>query len=132
MINRVVLVGRLTKDVELKYTQSNKAVASFTLAVNGYKKDDVDWISIVCWEKQAENVSKYCHKGSLVGVDGSIKTRNYEAQDGKKVYITEVLAQSVKFLDSKPQEETNKQGNDRSTDDNFQEEVNKSFNPFDS
>ena len=135
MINRVVLVGRLTKDPELKFTSSNIAVVTFTLAVNrnfsnSEGKEEADFIQCVAWRKTAENVGKYVRKGSLVGVDGRIQTRNYEAQDGTKRYITEVVADNVRFLDSKPKDETKKQGNDRSTDNGFQEEVNDSFNPF--
>jgi single-strand DNA-binding protein len=109
MINRAVLVGRLTKDPELRYTNSNIAVATFTLAVDrGFKnaqgEKETDFIPIVVWKKSAENVAKYLNKGSLVGVDGRIQTRNYEAADGTRRYITEVVADSVKFLDSKPKE----------------------------
>jgi single-strand DNA-binding protein len=117
MINRVVLVGRLTKDPELKYTNSNIGVASFTLAVNRnfVGKDEVkaDFIPCVAWDigkyKQAENVAKYLHKGSLCGVDGRIQTRNYEASDGTRRYITEVIADNVRFLDSKPKDDEHKQ-----------------------
>jgi single-strand DNA-binding protein len=102
MINKVVLVGRITKDIELKYTQSNLPVVKFTLAVNDkYNKDETDFIQIVVWRKQAENVSKYCSKGSLVGVDGKIKTGSYDNKDGVRVYTTEVIADSVSFLDTK-------------------------------
>jgi single-strand DNA-binding protein len=114
MINRTVLVGRITKDVELRYTNSNIAVATFTMAVNrGFKnadgKEETDFIPIVVWRKGAENVAKYLHKGSLCGVDGRIQTRNYEASDGTRRYITEVVADSVKFLDSKPKDDSTAQ-----------------------
>jgi single-strand DNA-binding protein len=114
MINRVVLVGRLTKDPELRYTNSNIAVATFTLAVDrGFKnaagEKETDFIPIVTWKKSAENVGKYLHKGSLVGVDGRIQTRNYEASDGTRRYITEVIADNVRFLDSKPKDDEHKQ-----------------------
>jgi single-strand DNA-binding protein len=105
MMNRVVLVGRLTRDPELKYTPSGVAVATFTLAVNRPFKNEsgeqqADFINIVIWRKQAENAANYLKKGSLAGVDGHIQTRNYE-KDGKKVYITEVVADSVQFLEPK-------------------------------
>ncbi len=105
-INRVVLVGRLTRDPELKFTASGVAVANFNLAVNRNFKNangeqEADFISVVVWKKPAENVANYLKKGSLVGVDGRIQTRNYEGQDGKRVYVTEVVAESVQFLDSK-------------------------------
>ncbi len=106
MINRVVLVGRLTKDPELRYTNSNIAVGTFTVAVNrnftsADGKREADFIPCVVWRKQAENVGKYLHKGSLVGIDGRIQTRNYEANDGTRRYITEVVCDNVKFLDTK-------------------------------
>src|SRR5690606_30067219 len=106
MINRVVLVGRLTKDPDLRYTPNGVAVCSFTLAVNRpftnqQGERDADFINCVAWRKQAENVANYLKKGSLAGIDGRIQTRSYEGQDGKKVYVTEILAESIQFLDSK-------------------------------
>lgn len=106
MINRVVLVGRLTKDPELRYTQNGDAVASFTLAVNRTYTNqngdrEVDFINCVIWRKPAENVANFLKRGSLAGVEGRIQTRNYEGQDGKRVYITEVQADSVQFLEPK-------------------------------
>ena len=104
MINKVVLVGRLVKDVELRYTQSNKAVCKFTLAVNRtYNKDETDFILCVAWDKQAENMSKFVGKGRLLGIDGRIQTGSYDNKDGVRVYTTEVIADSVQFLDSKSQ-----------------------------
>lgn len=109
MMNRVVLVGRLTKAPELRYTQSGIAVATFTLAVNkAFKKEgepDADFINVVLWRKLAENAANYLKKGSMAGVDGRLQTRNYEGQDGKKVYVTEVLAEGVQFLDSRQKDE---------------------------
>lgn len=106
MINRVVLVGRLTKDVDLKYTQSGIAVARFTLAVNrAFKSADgeqqADFINCVAWRKQAENVANYLRKGSLAGVDGRITTGSFEGQDGKRVFTVEVTADSTQFLEPK-------------------------------
>lgn len=106
MINSVTLVGRLTKDPELRYTQKGDAVASFTLAVNRPYKNasgdtEADFISCTIWRKPAENVANYLKKGSLAGVTGRIQTRNFEGQDGKRVYITEVQADSVQFLEPK-------------------------------
>ena len=108
MINRVILVGRLTKDPELRYTNTNIAVTTFTLAVNRFVKDEVDFIQCVAWKKNAENTSKYVHKGSLVGVDGRIQTRNYE-KDGRTIYITEVICDNVAFLESKNQSQEQQQ-----------------------
>lgn len=104
MINRVVLVGRLTKDPELKYTQSGIAVTRFTLAVNRAFQNqqgerEADFINCVAWRKQAENIANYLRKGSLAGVDGRIQTGSFEGQDGKRVYTTEVVADSTQFLE---------------------------------
>lgn len=109
-MNKAFLVGHLTKDPELKYVNDNTAVTIFTIAVNrSYAnpqgEHEADFINCVVWRKPAENVKKYCAKGSLVGVDGSIQTRTYDDKDGKKVYVTEVKADSVSFLDSKKKEE---------------------------
>jgi single-strand DNA-binding protein len=103
MMNRVVLVGRLTKDPDLRYTPNGVPVATFTLAVNRpfSKEKESDFINCVVWKKAAENVANFLKKGSLAGVDGRIQTRNYEGQDGKRVYVTEVQAESVQFLDTK-------------------------------
>lgn len=106
MINRVVLVGRLTKDPELKYTQSGVAVCRFTLACNRPFKSEggeqqADFIQCVAWRKQAENISNYLRKGSLTGVDGRITTGSFEGQDGKRVYTVEVVADSTQFLEPK-------------------------------
>ncbi|MCU9613470.1 single-stranded DNA-binding protein [Caldibacillus lycopersici] len=106
MLNRVVLVGRLTKDPDLRYTPSGVPVATFTIAVNRTFSNqqgerEADFINCVVWRKQAENVANFLKKGSLAGVDGRIQTRNYEGQDGKRVYVTEVVAESVQFLEPK-------------------------------
>lgn len=105
MINRIVLVGRLTKEPELRYTPNGVAVASFTLAVNRpFAKEgqqETDFLPIVVWRKQAENAANYLHKGSLAGVDGRVQTRNYENNEGRRVYVTEVLAESVQYLEPK-------------------------------
>ncbi|RQW65980.1 single-stranded DNA-binding protein [Listeria sp. SHR_NRA_18] len=104
MMNRVVLVGRLTKDPELRYTPAGVAVATFTLAVNRNFTNqagerEADFINCVIWRKPAENVANYLKKGSMAGVDGKVQTRNYEGQDGKRIYVTEILAESVQFLE---------------------------------
>jgi single-strand DNA-binding protein len=106
MLNRVVLVGRLTKDPDLRYTPNGIAVTSITLAVNRPFSNqqgnrEADFINVVIWRKQAENVANYLRKGSLAGVDGRLQTRSYENNEGKKVFITEVVADSVQFLESK-------------------------------
>lgn len=109
MINNVTIVGRLTKDVDLRFTSNGKAVANGTLAVNRPFKNangetEADFINIVIWGKQAENTANYTSKGSLIGVTGRIQTRNYENNEGKRVYVTEVVAESVQFLDTKKKE----------------------------
>jgi single-strand DNA-binding protein len=106
MINRVILVGRLTADPSLRYTPSGVAVCSFTLAVNrpftNQKGErEADFIQCVAWRKAGENVANFLRKGNLVGVDGRLQTRSYEGQDGKRVYVTEVVADSVQFLEPK-------------------------------
>ncbi|MFJ6415047.1 single-stranded DNA-binding protein [Terribacillus saccharophilus] len=106
MLNRVVLVGRLTKDPELKYTPNGVAVANFTLAVNRPFKSqsgesEADFINCVVWRRPAENLANFMGKGSLVGVDGRVQTRSFDNQENKKVYVTEIVADSVQFLESK-------------------------------
>ena len=105
MINNVTVVGRLTRAVDLRYTSNGTAYASFTLAVdrdfknqNGEK--ETDFINCVMWRKPAENLANYTKKGSLIGVEGRIQTRNYENEQGKRVYVTEVLAEKFSFLES--------------------------------
>lgn len=106
MMNRVILVGRLTKDPELRFTPNGVAVATFTLAVNRaftnqQGEREADFINCVVWRRPAETAAEYLKKGSLAGVDGRVQTRTYEGQDGKRVYVTEILAESVQFLDTK-------------------------------
>ena len=105
-INNVVLVGRMTKDAELRYTPSNVAVATFTLAVNRNRKNEngereADFINCVIWRQQAENLANWAKKGALIGVTGRIQTRNYENQQGQRVYVTEVVAESFQLLESR-------------------------------
>lgn len=104
MLNRALLVGRLTRDPELRRTGSGKAVTSFNLAVErNFKSDEqeADFINCVCWGKIAENTERYCSKGSMVSIDGRIQTRNYENNQGQKVYVTEVIADSVQFISTR-------------------------------
>lgn len=100
-MNNVSLIGRLTKDVEERRTQSGTPVASFTLAVDRRKKEDgADFINCIAWDKAAETIAKYVHKGDLFGVTGYIQTRNYE-KDGRMNYFTEVVTTSFQFLERK-------------------------------
>ncbi len=100
MLNRVILIGRLTQDPELRYTQNGTAVASFTVAVNRkFKRDEADFIPVVVWNKPAENCANYLGKGRLVAIDGRLQIRSYETQDGQRRRVSEVVAEDVKFLD---------------------------------
>lgn len=105
MINRVVLVGRLTRDPELRKTQNGTSVCSFTMAVNRRMQTqgqpDADFISCVAWNKLADLMTQYLHKGSLIGLEGRIQTRNYDNQQGQRVYVTEVVADNIQFLEPK-------------------------------
>ena len=114
MINNVTLVGRLTKDVELKYTPSNVANVSFTLAVNRTFKNangerESDFINCVIWRKSAENFANFAKKGALIGITGRIQTRNYENAQGQRVYITEVIAENFQMLESRNQQQGQQQ-----------------------
>lgn len=116
MINNVVLVGRMTKDAELRYTPSKVAVATFTLAVNRSFKTqngerEADFINCVIWRQPAENLANWAKKGALVGITGRIQTRNYENQQGQRVYVTEVVADNFQMLESKSQREGNSNNN---------------------
>ncbi len=106
MLNNVSLVGRLTKDAELRYTPSNVAVATFTLAVNRTFKNEngdreADFINCVMWRQQAENLANWAKKGALIGVAGRIQTRSYDNQQGQRVYVTEVVAETFQLLESR-------------------------------
>lgn len=106
--NITVLVGRLTKDPVLRSTSNGKKVVAFTLATNR-DKETADFISVVAWEKTAEALNKYCNKGSKILVNGRIQTRNYDDQSGKRVYVTEVVAHNIQFLEMKKEEQQNEQ-----------------------
>lgn len=123
MMNRVTLVGRLTKDPDLKYLSNGTPTASFTLAVNRPFSNqngerEADFINCVVWRKPAENVANFLKKGSLAGVDGRIQTRNYEGQDGRRVFVTEVVAESVQFLDTRNNQNQQQQQNQKPSTDN--------------
>ena len=112
MINNVVLVGRLTKDLDLRYTSNGTAVATFTVAVNRQFTNqkgerEADFINCVIWRKPAENMANFTRKGSLVGVEGHIQTRSYENQQGQRVYVTEIVVETFSLLESK-NKDTNK------------------------
>lgn len=116
LINNVTLVGRLTKDPDLRYTSNGAAVASFTLAVNRNFTNqsgdrEADFINCVIWRKPAETLANYARKGSLIGVIGRIQTRNYENQQGQRVYVTEVVADNFQLLESRRESEARQQNN---------------------
>ena len=108
MLNRVCLVGRLGRDVELKKTGNGKSYAFFSLVVGRNFKtadgQDADFITVVCWGKVAENTATYCSKGSLISIDGRLQTRTYENDKGDRIFITEVVADSVQFIDTRKKE----------------------------
>lgn len=131
MLNRAVLVGRLTRDPELRRTNNGTPVTSFTIAMNRNftsqnGERQADFIPCVVWNKQAENVAKYCAKGALVGVEGRLQSRTYEAQDGRKVTVIEVVCDSVQFL------ETKSQSSSRAQQQSQQANFNESFNDMNS
>lgn len=114
MLNNVCLVGRMAGDAELRYTPNNQAVATFRLAVNRNFKSqngerEADFINCVIWRQQAENLANWAKKGVLIGITGRIQTRNYENQQGQRVYVTEVVADSFQLLESRKDHGSNSQ-----------------------
>lgn len=106
-MNKVILSGRITKDIELRYTTNNCAVTNFNLAVRR-NKDEADFVSIVAYSKTAELIQNYCKKGSSINIVGRLQTRQYDDKDGKRVYVTEVIVDEIEFLDKKEQKEETK------------------------
>ena len=105
-MNKAILIGRLTRDPELRTTPTGRNVCQFSIAVNrnftnANGEREADFINCVVWDKQAENLAKYQHKGNQIAVEGRIQTRNYDDKDGKRVYVTEILATNISFLDAK-------------------------------
>ncbi|AIM25020.1 single-stranded DNA-binding protein Ssb [Melissococcus plutonius] len=135
MINNVVLVGRLTKDPDLRYTSGDSAVATFTLAVNRNFKNqngdrEADFVNCVIWRKPAETLANYACKGTLLGVVGRIQSRSYENQQGQRVYVTEVVCDNFQLLESKnTRESQNKQDRDNlnKNESNYIQEQNNVF-----
>lgn len=121
MMNKIILIGRMTKDAEVRYTQSNKAVAQFSLAVNRPGNKETDFINIIAWDKLGEIVQKYTHKGSLIAVEGRLQVRTYEDNNGNKRYITEVVANNINLLEPKnKQEQTEERINNGLPEDNLE------------
>ena len=130
MINSVILTGRLTKNIDLRQTSTGKTMTYFTLAVNrAFKNEqgvsDADFITCVAFGKQAENMARYLTQGSLIGVEGRISTRNFQGNDGKTVYVTEVIAGNVSFLETKKQQTNTNQPLGMQ---NYQQQNNSNFN----
>ncbi|SNR95861.1 single-strand binding protein [Anaerovirgula multivorans] len=100
-MNTVVMIGRMAKDPELRFTASGKAVAAFSIAVNRpfSKTNEADFFNVVVWKKTAENCANYLAKGRLVGIEGRLQTRSYETQNGEKRYVTEIVANQIEFLE---------------------------------
>lgn len=133
-INSFVGVGRLTRDPDLRYSQSGVAVCNFTIACNRHFKSsdgqDADFINCVTFRKAAENLAQYMKKGSQIGVDGRIQTRTYEGKDGKTVFVTEVVADSVQFLETR--NSSQQSGNTRKSQvDTYNKELEKHAEPID-
>ena len=127
-MNKAFLIGRLTRDPELRYSSNNAPIVNFSIAIdrqytNANGQRETDFINIVAFQKQAENIKKYLTKGSLVAVDGRIQTRNYDDKDGKRVYVTEVVADRVQFLSSKGQTNEVNESNDNVSPADFQTET---------
>lgn len=131
-MNKVVLIGRLTKDVEIRFTPgSGNSVANFTLAVDKYNpstgQKEADFIPCVVWGKQAEALSNYCSKGSQIAISGKIQTRSYDAQDGTKRYVTEVLVTEQQFLskneNTQPNNNVNNQNNDKFGNSDLEDDI---------
>lgn len=123
MINNVVLVGRMTRDAELRYTGSGTAVASFSIAVertftNAQGERETDFINCVAWRKTAEIISNFTRKGSLVGVTGRIQTRNYTNNEGRKIYVTEIVCENFQMLEPKSVTERRSQNDNGSSNSN--------------
>jgi len=129
-MNKVILVGRITKDPELKTVQSGSAVVNFTVAINrpttsnnvDQNQSNADYINCVIWNKQAENLAKYVKKGQLIGVEGRIQTRTYDA-NGTTRYITEVLCDNVQFLDTKKDNGSSQEQSDDEQNDDFANKI---------
>lgn len=132
-MNKAILIGRLTKTPELRTTESGTSSATFTVAVNraftnANGERETDFVSCVAWRKQAENIAKYCTKGSLVAVEGRIQTRSYDAQDGTKRYVTEVIIENCTFLSGKG--ETSKEETKEPTDSEIVQAAMNGVDPF--
>ncbi len=109
-MNKAILLGRITKDLELKHTASGLAVLKFTVAVNRFKKGEADFINCLAWDKTAELINTYFKKGSLIAIEGRIQTGSYDNKEGKKVYTTEVVVERMHFTGEKKDNDTTQTG----------------------
>lgn len=133
MLNKAILIGRITRDLELKRSANGNSYINFSLAVNGFKKEDVNFISCKAFNKKAETMANYLGKGSLIAVEGSIVTGSYENMQGQKVYTTDVFVNDFNFLQSKSENQTNRneQGsNDGTFGNDFGNDFFNNVNPF--
>lgn len=134
-MNNVSLIGRLVKDVDMRYTANGVAVSNFTLAcnrpfTNQQGEREADFIRIQVWRKQAENVANYCKKGSQVGVTGRIQTSSFDGDDGKKVFVTDIVADSVQFLDTRNGNQNGNQNGNANQKNPYQNQGQKQGNPY--
>lgn len=134
-MNKAFLIGRLTRDPELRQTGSNIPVANFSIAVNrtftnASGEREADFINVIVWRKAAENVKNYLNKGSLVGIDGRIQTRTYQTNNGETRYVTEVVAERVQFLESKAQSQNRGQGSNSYNNSESAPAMNAGEDPF--
>lgn len=135
MLNRVVLVGRLTRDPDFRTSQSGVSVANFTLAVNrtftnAQGEREADFINCVVFRRQAENVNTYLSKGSLAGVDGRLQSRSYDNKEGQRVYVTEVVCDSVQFLEPKGSNNNSSRSNNGQYNNNYNNNYNNGNNNY--
>lgn len=133
MLNKAILIGRITKDLELKMSVNGNSYINFTLAVNGFKKEDVNFITCKAFNKKAETMANYLGKGSLIAIEGSIVTGSYENMQGQKVYTTDVFVNDFNFLQSKSENQANRneQGsNDGTFGNDFGNDFFNNVNPF--
>lgn len=134
-MNRTILVGRLTRDPELRITPNGVAVANFNIAVNRPFKNEqgeqeADFVNCVTWRKQAENLANYMKKGSRIGVDGRIQTRSYDNDQGQRIFVTEVLAESIQFLESRSESQGNQAHHNQQTNQSQSNYSSQQSNPF--
>lgn len=130
MINRVILTGRITKDLELRKTQTNKSILNFNLAVDRKFTKETDFIEIQCWNQNAEFLNQYAKKGTLISIDGRIETNVYENQEGKKIYKTYITAENVEIINQPKEKDSNETSVDSSKFGHTYDEIKSEDLPF--